>query len=372
MEAFEFNVDGILSDEEANKIFENDGDEQRQPENADEIKTPAEEEQEEPESPEKVGKTEEEEEEDATHDGEGTSPDKFYASIAQACREDGIFPDFEDKDFENIKTPEDFADLMEKAIKSRFDERTRRIDEALGNGVAPNTIKAYEQTIQYLGSINPEALSSEEDNAVDLRKQLIYNDLINKGYSSERANREIEKSFKAGSDVDDAKDALESLKADYQKGYQKILDDAKAQAEEQKRRRDENAKTFRKMILEDEIKIGDTKLDKRACQKVYDAVTRPIYKDKTTGQLLTAVQKFQKDNPLEFSKQLGMWYVLTNGGKDLSGIINEQVRIAKNNGIRELSRKINTTNLDGGTMRFAGGDGSHEDPLLSDGWNVDM
>ena len=371
MEDFGFDISGILSEEEASKLFEETSaaDEQPVVDEVDNESEPAEE-KEEPSS-EKVGEEEKEVVDDAiARKGDGSSPN-VYSSIASALKNDGIFPDFDDKDLEAVKTPEDFANLFEQAITSRLDERQKRIDAALGNGVEPDVVKGYEQTISYLDSITEEALSAEDEAGENLRKSLIYNDLVNRGYSQDKAMKELEKSFKSGSDIDDAKDALEALSKFYKDNYDVIQQDAKRRVESAKAAQKKQEEDFRKLVLDDEIKLGDLSIDKRTRQKVYDAVSKPVYKDPDTGKLLTAVQKFQKDNPMEFLKQLGMWYVLTNGGKDITGFTKGQVRAEKNKSIRELERKLNSTALSrDGSLQFVSGGSVSDDVLLSDDWKV--
>lgn len=369
MEEISFNIDGILSEEEAKEIFEKQAEEQEpQPEKT-EIEPTEEEEPEQDPTPEKVGEEDETEENAIGPKGDGSSP--LYSSIASALKEDGIFPDFDDEELDAIKTPEQFAELFEKAITAKLDEKQKRIDEALGYGVQPETIRMYEQTLQYLGSINDEVLSAEGEEGENLRRQLIYNDLVNRGYSQERAQREIEKSFKSGSDIDDAKDALEALNKFYKDGYQKVQDDAKKEAEAYRESQKKQSEEFRKMILDNDVMLGETKLDKRTCQRVFDAVSKPVHKDPDTGKLLTEVQKFQKEHPLEFLKQLGMWFVLTDGGKNTDGFTKQQVKAEKNKGIKELERKINSTSLNSdGSLRYTSGSKGDSDPLLSDGWKI--
>ena len=372
MEDFSFDISsGLLSQEEAEKLFNNteSPQEPEEPVEEEQKQTPTEEE----ETPsEKVGTEEIEHEENAiSKQGDGPSP---LSSIALALKKDGIFPEFSDEELNAVNTPEAFAELIERTLQSRLDERQKRIDQALGNGVAPDTVKMYEQTLSYLGSITDEALNSEDEQGEALRKQLIFNDLINRGYSQEKAVKEVEKSFKSGSDVDDAKDALAALSQFYQQGYENIQQEAKKKTEDARKQRQQDEAKFRKMILEDEIVLGDAKLDKKTRQSVFDAVSKPVYKDPDTGQLLTQVQKFQKENPMEFLKQIGMWYVLTNGGKDFSGLAKQQAIAEKNKGIRELERKINSSAFDpDGSLKYmSGGQQMSDDTLLDDGWQVDM
>ena len=377
MDDFSFDIGDILSPEEAEKYLEGTEsleNEQVEEPVEEEKKTTQTEEVEEPS--EGVGQEEKIDEtvDDAvTNKSDGSSPQKFYSSIASALKDDGIFPDFTDEELNAVESPEDFAELMEKAITARLDERMRRIDSALGNGANPDQVKMYEQTISYLTSITDEAINDEGEDGEGLRRQLIYNDLINRGFSQEKATREVDKSFKSGSDIDDAKDALEALTKFYQNGYTQLQKDAKAQADAAREARKQDAEKFRKMVLEDEFTLGETKLDKKTRQKVFDAVSKPIYKDPDSGQLLTAVQKFQKENPLEFLRQLGTWFVLTDGGKSTSGLIKEQLRAEKNKGIRELESKINSTSFNSdGSLKYVSGRGQESDTLLSDDWQIDM
>ncbi len=377
MEDFSLDINAILSPEEA-EAFLNDSvqDEQEQ------VEEPAEEEKkvtrtEEEEKPsEEVGQEDEIDEtvDDAVaQKGGGSSPSKFYSSIARALKDDGIFPDFTDEELDAVNSPEEFGELFEKAVNAKFDERMKRIDTALGNGANPDQVKMYEQTLSYLSSITDEALTDESDEGENLRKQLIFNDLINRGYSQDKAAREVEKSFKSATDIDDAKDALEALNNFYKNGYTKLQNDAKARADAEREAQKQNAEKFRKMVLEDEVSIGETKLDKKTRQRVFDAVSKPVYKDPETGQLLTQVQKFQKENPLEFLKQLGMWFVLTDGGKNATGLVKEQLRAEKNKGIRDLERKINSSSINSdGSLRYMSGTQNGDDTLLSDDWRIDM
>lgn len=72
--------------------------------------------------PESVGSGDNKDTEDTDSDKGGTSPN-FYSSIAKALTEEGIFPDLDDETIAEVKTPEDFRDLVEKQIQAGLDER---------------------------------------------------------------------------------------------------------------------------------------------------------------------------------------------------------------------------------------------------------
>ena len=250
MEDFTFDIDGLLSDDEANKLFSEDQGQDQEPEVQDEglEENPEEENAEVQEEPEKVGNKEnDKEKEDVEPEDGGSSPNVFYSSIASALKDDGIFPDLDDKAIKGIKGPEDFGELFEQAVQARLDEKQKRIDDALNYGVKPDTVRSYEQTIQYLDSINEEALSAEGDDADNLRRQILYNDLINRGFSQDRANREIKKSFDAGTEIEDAVDALDALKEFYKKGYAEVRESAKKQHDSLIQAQKKNAEDLRQV-----------------------------------------------------------------------------------------------------------------------------
>ena len=373
MEDFGFDVSGILTPEEAEKIFE---EKKNEPEPAQQEQPGASteqnaEENHDNEEPGRVGV--EGGNQDVAQEPEGgSSPDNVYSSIVGALVKDGILPDLEDSDIQKVTTPEAFAELFEKAKLAGLDEAQKRVYDALNNGMNPDEIRQYEQTNEYLDGISDDDLNAEGEEGDNLRKHLIYNDLINRGYTEDKAKKEIQKSFTAGLDKEDAKDALEALRKFYRDGYKAKQEEAKRKADEVRASQKKQADDFKKMILEDDIKLGETTLSKKVCERIYDAVSRPVYKDKETGKLLTAVQKFQKENPLEFLKQLGMWYVLTDGGKNIEGFAKEQAVAEKNKNIKELERKINSSSFNGdGSLSYAGGlRGNGNDPLLSDDWKI--
>lgn len=155
----------------------------------------------------------EEKEDTDSGKGKGTSlNNNFYSSIAKALKEEGIFPDLEDDVANKIQSPEDFAEAIENQIQARLDERQRRIDKALNVGIEPDEVKRYENTLNYLNSLQDNMIADESDKGEKLRQQLIYQDFINRGYSKERAQREVQKSFNSGTDLEDAREALASNK----------------------------------------------------------------------------------------------------------------------------------------------------------------
>ena len=326
------------------------------------------------EEPESVGS------EDDSKDGENTSSEKddsnspnknFYSSIAAAFSEDGIFPDLDDETISKIKGPDDLADIVEKQIQAKFNERQKRIDDALNAGVEPDEIKSYENTISYLDDIKDGAIIAEDNDGENLRKRLIYQDFINRGWSKERAQREVTKSFNAGTDIEDAKEALSSNKEFFKEQYTSLLDEAKAAEQEEIQRTKEEAAQLKKSILEDKKVFGEINIDAATRQKIFDNVSKPIYKDED-GNYLTAVQKYQLENKADFLKNLGIIYTLTDGFKNLEGLVKGKVNKEVRKGLRELEHTINNTaRTSDGNLKFVGGN-EDEQSFINSGFKLDI
>ena len=324
--------------------------------------------------PESVGSGKDiQEQEDTTPESSSTSQNNFYSSIAKAFKEEGIFPDLDNESFSDIKSPEDFRDLIEQQIKAGLDERQKRIDEALSIGIEPSEINRYENTISYLDSINDEQLKQESSDGENLRKQLIFQDFINRGYSKERAQKEVQKSLNAGSDIEDALDALNSNKEFFKEQYNNIINKHKEQEEIEAQNRREQADRIKKSIMEDKNIFGDISIDRNVRQKIYDNITKPVYKDPDTGDVYTAIQKYEMDNKEDFIKNLGIIFTLTDGFKNLDGLVKNKVRKEVKKGLRELENVINNTSrTSDGTLRFTGGVNEDPESFIGKGWQLDV
>ena len=281
---------------------------------------------------------------DTDNNGVSSSPKNknFYSSITDALVVDGIFPDLDKETIQNVKTPEDFQKIIEEQINARFDEKQKRINDALNNNVEPNIIQQYESTLDYLDKINDESLSAENEEGENLRRQIIYNDYLNRGFSKTRAEKMVNDAINNGTDVDDAKDALQGIKDFYNNKYKEILDSAKENEKKLAEERTKQSENLKKSIMEDKNLYGDVDVDKATRTKIYDFITKPVSKD-SNGNYMTALQKYQSENTIEAMKNFAICYTLTNGFKDWSKLGSKQAKREVKKGLANLEKVINST-----------------------------
>lgn len=377
----DLSLDNILTDEDISSLFEDDNIEETTSEETDDNKTKednkttevnVEELFAEPESVGRENNNNEEQEDTNDPNDDGASPN-FFSSIAAALVDEGVFPDLNEDEISQIKGPEDFRDLIDRQIKSGIDEANQRVLEALNAGVEPTAIQNYERVLSYLNSIDDASLEDESEKGENLRKNIIYQDYINRGFSKERATKEVEKSFRAGTDIEDAKESLTGNKDFYQGQYDDLIKEGKeAEAKEAKKQK-EQAEELKKSILTEKKVFGDIEIDKNTRQRVYDNVAKPIYKDPDSGEYLTAVQKYQREHPVEFSKNLGLLFTLTDGFKNIDTLVGGKVKKEVKKGLRELETKIRSTSSStSGNLKFANGGYNDKESIFSKNFEIDV
>ena len=320
--------------------------------------------------PESVGseKNNEEKGDAATKEGSGTSPNNFYSSIANALAVDGIFPNLDEDAISKVTDAETLSDAIEAEVNARLDEKQQRISKALENGVEPDSIRQYEGTLNFLHKITDAQINDESESGEQLRQRIIYQDFLNKGYKPEKAQKLTQRAIDNGTDVEDAKEALQSNKEYFQEQYDDMLKQAQKDAEKAKEERHKQEEKLKKSLFEDKDLMGGIELSKDVRKKVFDNISRPVYKDPETGQYLTAIQKFEAEHPGEFLKFAGLFYTLTDGFKDFKSFAKAEVKKEMKKGLRGLQDKLTgmTTNT-GGSYNLVGSNRKSDPESFLDG-----
>lgn len=300
------------------------------------------------------------------------TPTNLFHSIAAALREEGVFPDTSDEELDSVVDAGTFRSLINKQIEAGLDDRQKRISAALSYGVEPTEIQQYEGALEFLNQISEEALSARNEQGEELRKRLIYQDLMNRGYSQEKAIREIKKSLDAGTDIDDARDAFAANKEFFQGRYDAIVNNARQQQQHAQQQYSARAEQFRKTLLEDSKVFGDVTIDKDTRKRVLDILTKPTKKD-DSGRFYTELQWAQREDPDKFSRNIGLLYVLTDGFKNVEKLVGPQVKERTRKGLAELENVINSTQRNpDGSLRLMNGTNTDPESFFDSDWELDI
>ena len=221
-----------------------------------------------------------------------------------------------------------------------------------------------------VNKITEDSINDESERGENLRKQLIFQDLINRGFSKERATREVKKSIDSGSDIDDAKEALESNINFFNQQYENLIKESREAVDAEKQRQKKEAADLKKQMLEDKEIFEGVTIDKATRQKAYDSIVKPAYKTEN-GDYITALQKYEMDNPVEFRKKLGVIFTLTDGFKNLDALVKGKVRKEVRKNIRELEHTLKNTNIPKGNPTYIS-NVDDDESYAGKGWNIDI
>ena len=323
--------------------------------------------------PESVGDDDNKEEGEAEPQGKGSSPkdENLYSSFAQALKGDGLFQFLDDETVGKIDDADSFREALENEVDARLDEQTRRYKEALESGMQPEVIVQYQNTIQRLESITDEQIDDESEQGANLRRTLLFRDFVNRGFSEERAKRQVERIMSSGTDKDDAKDALESIKEYFKDKYQEQLDIKKQEAEAEKQRVKKEAEDFKQAVLEKDKLFEDIPVDKPTRKKAYEAMTR-VVKTTDDGEQLTAVQLYADEHPVEFRTALGIVWALTDGFTKMGNLLQKSVNKKVNKNLQEIESRLRNQGHQGGSFRFSEGEEGGRSTNNYKGFRIDI
>lgn len=356
--------DGSTSDEDnesSDETYVPEESENEKPKTKEKQLTEADDDDDEEESqPESVGEEELIDKDTASLVSDGdSSANQFYSSIANALREDGVFENIGDVNLDDIEDADDFRALIEREVAGRLSDSEKSIKDALDHGFQPDEIVKYQNMVSYLNSITEDALSDEGEEGELLRKRLIFQDFINRGFSQERALKEVDKSIAAGSDIDDAKEALSENLKFYTEAYESELADRKAAEKAQRDAVIKQTKELENLIMSSGEVFDSIKLDKQTRSKIFDTVSKPSVKGKD-GKRYTKLQAYQMEHPNDFIYKVGVLFELTDGFKNVERLVKSKVVKKQNENIRNLERALKNQNLNFGEPKYVSNGASHE------------
>src|SRR5574344_254800 len=256
--------------------------------------------------------------------------------LAKALKEEGVLSSISDEELNSIKSAADLVSAINNEVDSKLDSTTKRVKDALVNGIEPTKIQTYEN-----------AINSDAYESIKLKQQLIYQDFLNRGFDKDRAIKEVKKSIDAGTDIEDALEALHSNKEYFKQKYNNEINKAKNQSESIKQAYTKQAEDLRKSIIEDTSIYKDFNVNKNTREKIFNNMLAPKYIDDQTGEKLTEFTKYVKDNKEDYIKKIGLLFTLTDGFKNLNKLNQININKAKTKAIAELEKTLTMNPING-------------------------
>jgi len=270
-------------------------------------------------------------EDDSDSDDGDDSSQKLYSSLASALAEEGIISSPEDP----IKGPEDLFNTIKKEIqRNEFSDLTdtqKEYLEAVRNGVSVEEFKTVKSFEQQLDNITDEQLAED----VELRKSIITQNYMNQGLSEEKANKLAQQAVDLNTDVEEAKEGLESVKQFTKEAYQKRIDAQKAAKQKIIDDQIKQAKELKKAVFDTKEIIPGMPINEKVKNDIHDQMTKVIGKSKD-GKPLNAFMKAREEDPINFTIKMHYLFHLTNGFKNFDKVVTK----SKSDAVKQLDNLI--------------------------------
>lgn len=257
-----------------------------------------------------------------------------FSSITKEFIDEGIFGELSEDELP--KDSKSFKSLIKNAIENGIDEETKKVRTALEAGVEPNDINDIKNTIEFLRSITEKQIYDDSDEGFELRRKLILQDFINQGIDEKEAVEKTNAVFKKGNDMSVANEALQSNKQYFKQVKDKLFDEAENAKKEHEANIAKQTESLKSAIMDSEKYLGEISLDEKTKKLALKNLSEPIYKDKETGTMLTAIQKYERENKTDFLKNLGILFTITDGFKNMDKVFDTAVRRRVNKEIEDI------------------------------------
>jgi len=251
--------------------------------------------------------------------------EQLYSNLAAELKAKGILPELDD--VSSIKSMKDIEEAIKKSVDSRLTERQKVIEDAQKAGAPITEVSQKVDTIDKLKQVTPEFI--RDDNNIQFRKTAIVQDFIEKGYGAERAEAMAQRSIDAGTDIEDAEFALESLIKSEEASLKIIIDNAKAGEKE-------SLNNIKDYIAKTSEVIPGIELTDSQKDELYNQITTDL------GNKDNAFMVAQKADPIGSRIKLEALFYLTGGLKDFS-IFGNKAESKITNNIENLLRGANFT-----------------------------
>lgn len=273
---------------------------------------------------------------DNSSDSSTLSP-KFFSSLVQALKEGGILEDITDDD---IKSQEDFFKVLEDGIKQRefadLNDGQKEYLEALRSGIPHEDIANHQRNIEAYNSITEEAIEEEGSDGEDLRRTIITNNYISKGFTDQKAKKLVDKIFDSGEDLDEAKEALSELKTIEKQSFEQRKQQSLAQKKTQEKSEKEAIDKLNKIVKDTKEIIPGLQIPQVIKNNIIKGLTQPVAYTED-NRPLDIISKFLYDNPIEGRVKLAYLLSVTEGLSKMGVLENKK---AKKDAWKNLSDSI--------------------------------
>ena len=277
---------------------------------------------------------------------DSSSNPNLFSSLAALLSEKGLISTTESE----VTDEDTFIELFKSEIKkSEFADLTdiqKEYLENIRNGIPHEKVEKDISDISRLESITEDMIESD----AELRQRIIYQDFVNRGFNDEKARQYLQRSIDLEQDLEDAKDAMNSIKEFTNERITKENQQLAEQRAELQKLEEKRLNSIKNKIkTTDEIIKGFTITDS-VKEKIQKNMFEVVGTDPNSNQSENSLMKYRRENPEEFDHKLYYLFTITNGFQNFDSL----VKNTKSKALKDLERAVqsNTKITDPGSPAY--------------------
>lgn len=272
-----------------------------------------------------------------------SSPSSVYHALASALHQEGALPSF-DPEKQKVEDVEGLISAIQNEIRNQelahLTDRQKRVLKAFETGIPEEEIVSYEKSIDDLSSISDDEIKEN----VELRQTIITEAYKAQGMSADKAQKLAKRAFDAGEDLEEAMESHQFLKQQMEAEYENRLKMEQEQRRQYEAEAKQRIEDIKKTVFDEKNEIiKGAPVTKNIRTKVYESMTNVAGHDEQ-GRPYNQIMQARMEDPTKFEIALHTAFVLTNGFKDMSKLVQK----SKSDAVSELDKTLRSGVLDFG------------------------
>jgi hypothetical protein len=288
---------------------------------------------------------------DNTSSNDGPSANNNSSSplqlVTKALQAEGLIT-LDEEELEKIDSVKDLLPAWRKKMVdeefSDLNDNQKAYVKALRNGIPEEAVKQNFKNLEALNSLTPEII--QDENNVELRKNLIAEKYKAKGMSDAEAIKLATRSIEVGEDAADALVAFTDLKTIEGERITKATEEAETLKKQEAEARQKQLSELKDKVLNTEEFMPGHKPNSTTKEKIFSNMSNVVDYDEQ-GNGLNAIMAAKRKDPDKFAMMESYFYTITKGYTDFSTFKNT----AKTSAIDEIDKQLAQSNTGGGTPK---------------------
>lgn len=270
--------------------------------------------------------------------------DTVYSIISEELSKAGVL-----KHIDGVNTVEDLTKAIDKEVDERLKEKLLLAEN---NNLTPELQEYKENSdiISRLNEIKSKNISGNIEDKYDKLKENIVSQYLKVSGTPEKLQNRILEGLRGNKEemATECADAVDYLIKHYSDANSEMLESINKKKAEKEQAASKFQNDVMTSLSDEKDKFSMFNVNKREREKAIRILSEKSFKD-SNGNSINAIEKYKQDNPVEFEKNITLFYTITNGFTDFKQLSKIASRVGVKNTEKRLSELLSKGTTTTGT-----------------------